>query len=119
MLMMLFSGTTLVSAEEIVLYPPPRSIYLIALPIMGASVLLIYALPALVGRRYWREPPAFHITNALTVSSLITFIATILIYLSLTGRADPLTLITLGVLAHLMVTGIFVRYLQLPPHGRP
>jgi hypothetical protein len=114
MLMMLFAGTSLVSAEENIVYPAPRSIFLIALPIIGAASLLIYALPALLGRSYWREPPAFHIANVLTVSSLITVIATILIFLSLTGGADPLTLITLGVLTLLMVTGIFVRYLLLP-----
>jgi hypothetical protein len=114
MLIMLFSGTTLVSAEDNILYPPPGSIYLIALPVMGATVLLICALPALLGRRYWREPAAFHVANVLTVSSLAALIATLLILYSSTGMLGALSLVTMGVLALLVFTGIFVRYLLLP-----
>ena len=115
MLVVVMSGVIVTAAEEDHILPSPRSIYLIALPIMGSAVLLINTLPSLFGRPYRREPAAFHLANILILSSVICLITVILVTNAIQPGVDTtISLATIGVLGLLIIIGLFVRYLQLP-----
>jgi len=115
MFVVVMSGAMVTAAEEDHILPSPRSIYLIALPIMGSAVLLINTLPSLFGRPYRREPAAFHLANILTLSSVICLITVILVTNAIQPGVDTtISLATIGVLGLLIIIGLFVRYLLLP-----
>jgi amino acid permease len=109
------SGTSVASAGENNYYISVTTIYIVTIPIVGGAILLISALPPLLGRRYWREKWVFHIANVLTISSVIAFTSALLVLYSFDQRVNTtITLAATGVLALLIATGIFVRYLLLP-----
>jgi len=114
MLIVLMMGSSVASAEDKFSVISLTAICLISLPIMTAAVLIIIALPELLGRAYRREPATFHIANVITVTSVITFIIILGVAYSLSIRSNTtLAFATIGVVVLLIVNGIFVRYLHL------
>jgi hypothetical protein len=108
-------GTTVASAEESRFLPSLSAIYIITLPVMGTVVLLIVLVPEMLGRRYHRERPAFHIANILAASSIITFLtARGISYAIMPGLNTTVNLSVLGVLSLLISTGLFARYFMIP-----
>lgn len=116
-LIMVLSITPIASANDAVEDAKPTmvAISLLSLPIMGLIILLIIALPAMLGRPYRLEPAGYHVANVLAVVALLAFIDALLVpYVFVRGVDPTLSFAVVGVLDMLMVTGIFVRYLLFP-----
>jgi hypothetical protein len=115
-LAIVLSGTSFASADELVVHTEPVAIYVVLLPLVGAILLLLVALPPLLRRPYWRETPAFHVANTVTVTSVITllmaFVAFFLVYETSGDRSA--TVAASAVMATLILAGILVRYLLVP-----
>jgi hypothetical protein len=95
--------------------PTMVAISLLSLPIMGLIILLIIAIPAMLGRPYRVEPVGFHLANLLAVVFLLAFIDALLAPYVFAEGVDPaLSFSVVGVLDMLIVTGVFVRYLLHP-----
>jgi hypothetical protein len=109
------SGSSTASAESPVLYPSPPAFFIVLLPLVGAIVLILVALPPLLGRPYWRETPAFHIANTVTVTSLVTLLMALSVFYVVyegSGR-DVYSLAAITVVATFLLSGLFVRYLLM------
>jgi hypothetical protein len=113
-----FSGSSFASADEMVVVPSPPVIYVVLLPLVGATVLLLVALPPLLGRPYWRETPAFHVANTVTVTSLVTFLMAFVVFYVLRGTSgdERYTLAAFAAVITFLLTGVLVRYLLAPLH---
>lgn len=115
LLAILASGTSLVSAEDTVVTPDPASVFLIALPLMGLAVLLLAALPALLHRPYAREPSAVHMAKVMALSSVVSLLTTLIVTHSFwPGYDSTVSLSVSGVVALLLMTGLYLRYLLIP-----
>jgi hypothetical protein len=90
-------------------------ISLLSLPLFGLVVLLIIALPEMLGRPYRFEPAGYHVANVLAVVFLLTFVDALLTpYVLVEGVNSTLSFVIVGVLDLMLVTGVFIRHLLFP-----
>ena len=114
-LLVVMKGTAIASANTFYTPPSPLPILVVALPVIGVAVLLISALPALLGRPYHREPAVFHMANIVAATSVITFLTVLVANGAFMPYVDTtVSLSVAGVLALLIITGVLVRYLLVP-----
>jgi hypothetical protein len=112
----LLAGSSLASADDLVTYPEPGAIYVVLLPMVGAIVLLLVALPPLLGRPYWRERPSFHLANTVATTSLVTLLMALFVFYLLYevsgSRTYPVA--AFAAFSTFLLTGVLARYLLMP-----
>ena len=114
-LLAVMTGTSVASALDGPGVDSPVPVLLVALPVFGAAILLVSALPALLEHTYFKEPAAFHMANVIAATSFLSFLAAVMVDRALVSGVDTTaTLAVTGVLGVLIITGVLLRYLLVP-----